>query len=170
MLHLHLAPLLMDQYRIQSVAIFLLIFSTFIHLSLASTQPFLIPHNQARAQVGVQPLIWNNTLAMYARGYAYERISDCNLQHSNGPFGENIAVGYDDQFPVSVAVNLWVDEKQYYDYESNSCVGDECLHYTQVVWSDSVHLGCAKVNCYADGWFVICNYDPPGNYVGERPY
>lgn len=52
----------------------------------------------------------------------------------------------------------------------SSCLGDECLHYTQVVWRDSVYLGCAKVNCYNGGSFVICSYDPPGNYEGDRPY
>ncbi|KAK1414575.1 hypothetical protein QVD17_30322 [Tagetes erecta] len=160
----------MDLNRIQSLHIFLLTLSCFIHISTATRPPFLIPHNQARAQVGVQPLKWNKTLAMYARGYAYERLTDCNLQHSGGPFGENIAIGYGDQFTASTVVDMWVGEKQYYDYESNLCFGDECLHYTQVVWRDSVHLGCAMVNCYDSGWFAICNYDPPGNYIGQRPY
>ncbi|KAJ0681867.1 putative CAP domain-containing protein [Helianthus annuus] len=157
--------------RFQQLAIFLLTVSWFIDVSIASGLPFLIPHNEARAQVGVRPLTWNETLATYAREYAYQRSGDCKLQHSGGPFGENLALGYGDQFTTSTAVGMWVDEKQYYDYYSNSCVGKGCLHYTQVVWSDSVHLGCAKVNCYNDGWwFVICSYDPPGNYVGERPY
>lgn len=94
------------------------------------------------------------------------------MQHSEGPFGENLAIGYGDQFNATAAdaVDMWVGEKQYYDYESNSCFGDECLHYTQVVWRDSVHVGCAKVICYNDWWFAICNYDPPGNYDGQRPY
>ncbi|KAF7843076.1 pathogenesis-related protein 1-like [Senna tora] len=38
-------------------------------------------------------------------------------------------------------------EKANYNYENNSCEGGECLHYTQVVWSTSVRLGCAKVTC-----------------------
>ncbi|KAI3712319.1 hypothetical protein L1987_70870 [Smallanthus sonchifolius] len=154
--------------RTQPLAIFLFIFSRFIAVSTAAGLPFLIPHNQARAQVGVQPLTWNKTLATYAREYAYQRLGDCKLQHSGGPFGENLALGYADQFTALTAVDMWVGEKQYYDYESNSCVGGEsCLHYTQVVWKDSVHLGCAKANCYEGGWFVICSYDPPGNYVGD---
>ncbi|KAI3715929.1 hypothetical protein L6452_22919 [Arctium lappa] len=160
----------MELTSIKLVTIFLLIFSCCIHLSLASGLHFLIPHNEARAKVGVQPLTWNKTLAAYARGYALQRLGDCNLEHSKGPFGENLAEGYGYQFSAVDAVNLWVGEKQHYDYESNSCVGGACLHYTQVVWRDSIHLGCARVRCHNDWRFVICSYDPPGNYLGQRPY
>ncbi|KAJ0530279.1 putative CAP domain-containing protein [Helianthus annuus] len=159
----------------KSLGILLLMFSCF---SLALAVPhnqdlgldFLVPHNKARAQVGVQPLTWNMTVAAYARGYAYHRLGDCDMEHSQGPFGENLAEGYGDQFTATDAVNMWVGEKQYYEYGSNSCVGDECRHYTQVVWRDSVYLGCAKVKCRNGWWFVICSYDPPGNYEGQRPY
>ncbi|KAJ0847776.1 putative CAP superfamily protein [Helianthus annuus] len=72
------------------------------------------------------------TVAAYARGYAYHRLGDCDMEHSQGPFGENLAEGYGDQFTATDAVNMWVGEKQYYEYGSNSCV-DECRHYTQVV-------------------------------------
>ncbi|XP_076886594.1 basic form of pathogenesis-related protein 1-like [Bidens hawaiensis] len=164
----------MDLTRIiQTLAIVLLTFSCFIHVSKARGHPFLIPHNQARARVGVQPLAWNQTLATYAREYATQRLRNCALIHSGGPYGENLAVGYGDQFDANAAVNLWVGEEQHYDKVSNSCVGGACLHYTQVVWRNSTHLGCARVNCYDEigtGWVVICSYDPPGNYVGERPY
>ncbi|KAF4378489.1 hypothetical protein G4B88_027549 [Cannabis sativa] len=60
-----------------------------------------------------------------------------------------------------------------YDYNSNTCLSENpwaCLHYTQVVWRDSTRLGCAKVHCNVEGIIVICNYDPPGNYIGQRPY
>ncbi|KAI3525510.1 hypothetical protein L1887_04353 [Cichorium endivia] len=169
----------MELIRIKSLANFLFMLSCFTHLSLALglvphnqdlSSYFLVPHNKARAQVGVQPLTWNMTLAAYAHGYAYNRLGDCDLRHSEGPFGENLAEGYGDEFSATDAVNMWVGEKQYYEYVSNSCVGDECLHYTQVVWRDSIHLGCAKLKCHNGWWFVICSYDPPGNYEGQRPY
>ncbi|CAI0377934.1 unnamed protein product [Linum tenue] len=32
-------------------------------------------------------------------------------------------------------------------------------------------IGCAKANCSGgQGTFVICSYNPPGNYVGQKPY
>ena len=145
---------------------------TLIHVSLAqnSHQDFVNAHNAAHAEVGVGQIRWNHTIAAYAQDYANKRIGDCDLTHSMGPYGECLAEGYAILSAVD-AVNLWVNEKQYYDYESNSCIGtDECRHYTQVVWRDSVHLGCARVKCNNDWLFVICDYDPPGNDEDERPY
>lgn len=168
----------MELFGTKSVAIFLVILSCHTYNSLARgvryhqnlAAEFLVPHNRARAEVGVQPLRWNNSLAAYAHRYAYHMLGSCDLRHSEGPYGENLAEGYGNQFSCNDAVNLWVGEKEYYDYDSNSCVGDECLHYTQVVWRDSERLGCAKLKCRNGWWFVICSYDPPGNYEGQRPY
>ncbi|KAK1583026.1 hypothetical protein Q3G72_020389 [Acer saccharum] len=134
-----------------------------------SQQDYLNAHNTARAQVGVANINWDATVATYALNYANSRKVDCNLIHSNGTYGENLAKG-SGSFTGTAAVNLWVAEKQYYDYNSNTCVGGQCLHYTQVVWRDSVPVGCARVQCNNGWWFVTCNYDPPGNYVGEKPY
>ncbi|KAF8019719.1 hypothetical protein BT93_G0422 [Corymbia citriodora subsp. variegata] len=62
-------------------------------------------------------------------------------------------------------------EKPYYNYNSNSCApGKICGHYTQVVWRNSVLLGCAKAKCATGGTLVTCNYDPPGNVIGQKSY
>ncbi|KAK4424276.1 Basic form of pathogenesis-related protein 1 [Sesamum alatum] len=156
-----------------TLTISLLIASTMAARDLSrpqnSPQAFLDAHNRARAQVGVRPLVWNETVANYASDYAHKRYGDCELEHSQGPYGENLAEGWG-TLSATDAVGMWVSEKSCYDYGSNSCVGGECLHYTQVVWNESVHLGCARVQC-RNGWlFVICSYDPPGNYIGRRPY
>lgn len=128
-------------------------------------------HNAARSDVGVPNIAWDDTVAAYAQNYANERKADCQLVHSGGQYGENLAWS-SGGLSGTDAVNLWVDEKQYYDYNSNSCAsGKQCGHYTQVVWKNSIHVGCAKVECDNNGGtFITCNYDPPGNYIGERPY
>ncbi|XP_012072779.2 pathogenesis-related protein 1-like [Jatropha curcas] len=107
-------------------------------------------------------------VAAYAKNYANQRIGDCSLVHSKGSYGENIAWGSGD-LSGTEAVKLWVDEKPFYNYNSNSCAA-VCGHYIQVVWRKSVRIGCAKVRCNNGGTFITCNYDPPGNYIGERPY
>ncbi|XP_057739258.1 pathogenesis-related protein 1B-like [Arachis stenosperma] len=136
-----------------------------------SRQDYLDAHNAARSEVGVPNLSWDDTVAAYAQNYANQRKGDCQLVHSDGQYGENIAGGSGD-FSGTVAVKLWVDEKQYYDYNSNSCAsGQVCGHYTQVIWRDSIRLGCAKVTCDNNaGTFIICSYDPPGNIIGQKPY
>ncbi|KAL6211847.1 hypothetical protein ACLB2K_017078 [Fragaria x ananassa] len=116
-----------------------------------SPQDYVDAHNAARLRVGVP---------------------NVTLVHSYGPYGENLAYGYGSGAITGVdSVNLWLEEKPYYNHNSNCCVGGECLHYTQVIWHYSIRLGCARVQCSNPGWwFVTCNYDPPGNYYGKRPY
>ncbi|KAF5945027.1 hypothetical protein HYC85_015255 [Camellia sinensis] len=58
-----------------------------------SPQDYLNGQNVARAQVGVGHLTWNNIVVAYAQNYANSRIGNCNLIHSNGPYGENLAKG-----------------------------------------------------------------------------
>ncbi len=48
-----------------------------------------------------------------------------------------------------------------------------CGHYTQIVWKNTERIGCGKATARRDGIFKVywvCQYDPSGNYVGQRPY
>ncbi|GAB2218003.1 hypothetical protein Droror1_Dr00001218 [Drosera rotundifolia] len=152
-------------------SIVFLVLAIFASASLAqnSEQDYLDAHNAARAAVGVGPLTWDDNLASYAQNYANSRIDDCDLIHSDGPYGENLAEG-SGSFTALDAVQMWVDEKIFYNPFFNICLFGECLHYTQVVWRDSTKLGCARTQCNNGWWFVICSYDPAGNIIGERPY
>ncbi|KMT00994.1 hypothetical protein BVRB_9g222550 [Beta vulgaris subsp. vulgaris] len=128
-------------------------------------------HNTARAAVGVGNIQWNDTLAAYAQQFANQRKVDCALQHSGGPYGENLAIGSGASMTGTAAVQLWVNEKANYDYYSNTCaINKVCGHYTQVVWSNSVRLGCARVQCNNGWYFITCNYDIRGNIFGQKPY
>lgn len=137
-----------------------------------SVNQFLAPQNAARAALGMSPLAWDANLVKYARWYANQRRSDCALIHSNGPYGENIFWGSGTGWTPAQAATAWVMERKWYNYWSNSCAwGQKCGHYTQIVWRDTRRVGCARVICYGGrGVFMTCNYDPPGNYIGERPY
>nr|WAQ93400.1 PR-1 [Zanthoxylum armatum] len=136
-----------------------------------SPQGYVDAHNAARALVGVGPVTWDETIANFSRTYASTRVADCRLVHSGDRrYGENLA-GSTGNLSGRDAVNLWVSEKVFYDYNSNTCAaGQVCGHYTQVVWRNSVRIGCGKVRCKNGGTFIGCNYAPPGNYNGRRPY
>ncbi|RZR80202.1 hypothetical protein BHM03_00006150 [Ensete ventricosum] len=129
-------------------------------------------HNAARAAVGVGPVSWDDNIASYAQKYADKRVADCQLVHSGGPYGENLFWGTGRDFTLTDAVNAWIEEKQYYDYENNSCAdGQVCGHYKQVVWQTTTAIGCARTLCEGGkGIFIVCDYSPPGNLVGQRPY
>ncbi|CAK8530397.1 unnamed protein product [Lathyrus sativus] len=154
------------------------IFDSLIAHAQDSPADYVNAHNAARSiidtNVRIPNIVWDNNIAVFAQNYANRR-KDCKLipSGSGGRYGEypgeNIAVSKGNMTGVE-AVKLWVDEKSNYDYNSNSCVGGECLHYTQVVWKHSKRVGCGKVKCDNGGTFITCNYDPPGNIVGQLPY
>ncbi|KAL6911605.1 hypothetical protein ACP4OV_000410 [Aristida adscensionis] len=132
---------------------------------------FLAQQNAARASMGLPPLVWDERVAAYARWYAQSRRGDCALVHSSGPYGENLFWGSGTGWSPAQAVGAWLAERPRYNYWSNSCYGGMCGHYTQIMWRATRRVGCAMVTCYnGRGTFITCNYDPPGNYVGVRPY
>eukprot|EP00249_Psilotum_nudum_P036157 c6457_g2_i1 orf=194-709(+) len=136
-------------------------------------QQFLYLQNVARAQVGVPPLQWSPKLAHYAQWWANQQAAygNCLLRHSDGPYGENIFWGTGKAWTPVDAVSVWVNERAWYNYHRNTCTYyDACGHYTQIVWRTSRFVGCARVTCGDGDVFMTCNYYPPGNYIGERPY
>ncbi|KAI4376261.1 hypothetical protein MLD38_014046 [Melastoma candidum] len=135
-------------------------------------QHFLRPQNAARAALGMQPLRWDPNLAGYAQWWAQQRRHDCALEHSDGPYGENIFWGSGTGWDPAQAAAAWVSERKWYDHRRNTCAGGQmCGHYTQIVWRSTARVGCAVAVCFnGGGTFMACEYDPPGNYIGERPY
>lgn len=136
---------------------------------------FLFAHNMVRAAKWELPLMWDNQLENYAKWWAGQRGRDCKLEHSfpEGGFklGENIYWGSGSTWTPTDAVRAWSDEEKYYHYATNTCDSDQmCGHYTQIVWKTTRRIGCARVICDDGDVFMTCNYDPVGNYIGERPY
>ncbi|MBA0751523.1 hypothetical protein Gogos_000441 [Gossypium gossypioides] len=127
-------------------------------------QNYLNVHTMARAAVGVRPITWDNVVAMSAVNYANKKILDCELMPSKGPYGENLAERKDD------LSGSWINEKRNYNLKSGACNSSHiCSHYTQAIWRNLVHLGCAKARCNNGGTFIVCNYDPLGKIIGKLP-
>uniref|UniRef100_A0A7N2MZW1 SCP domain-containing protein n=1 Tax=Quercus lobata TaxID=97700 RepID=A0A7N2MZW1_QUELO len=128
-----------------------------------SQQDYLNAHNVARAQVRVPNITWDSTVATYAQNYANSRIGDCNLVHSNsrigdcnlvhsnGSYGENLAKG-SGSFTGTAAVNLWVAEKNCYDYNSNTCVfGDSACTIHKLYGEIQFVLGVLEFSAIMGG-------------------
>ncbi|XP_040964506.1 pathogenesis-related protein 1-like [Gossypium hirsutum] len=131
------------------------------HGSIGATQP---SSTQSNVTVAAAPNPASMKNGSYAADYAEKRISDCDLVHSGGPYGENLAWSSTDLSGPD-AMRLWIDEKDYYNFKSGVCDSSHvCRQYTQVIGRNSSRLGCAKViGSNNGGTFVICNYDPPSN-------
>ena len=146
-------------------------------------------HNQVRADVAVMPLIWSSQMTSYAQEWAtyLANNNNCEMRHRSAAginplnVGENLfwgsAVTFSDGrteiqavTPTQVA-RAWADEKTDYNYASNTCAqGKICGHYTQMVWNTTTEVGCGMAICPDKGQIWVCNYNPPGNYNGVKPY
>jgi uncharacterized protein YkwD len=132
-------------------------------------------HNAVRAELGLDPLTWSPEVAAFAQEWADKLAAKgCVMQHRpyEGPdaqkYGENIFKSWGIMPTAQKVVDSWAAEVADYDAIADTCSG-VCGHYTQVVWADSQHLGCGMATC-DDQEVWVCNYDPPGNIVGEKPY
>jgi pathogenesis-related protein 1 len=126
-------------------------------------------HDAVRKRVGEAPLRWSAELAIVARQWADRLIANGQFVHSHNPkYGENL---YEIEGAVATPVEVvraWAEEVRDYDYGTNSCQG-VCGHYTQIVWRDTREVGCAVARAgRREVW--VCEYDPPGNWVGRKPY
>ena len=130
-------------------------------------------HNVWRQQVGVAGLTWSSEAATMAQGWANElKKQGCALEHNpdNDDFGENVYLSSGMNPTPKDVVDAWGSEISDYNYATNSCKkGKVCGHYTQIVWSSTTEVGCGKATCGREQVWV-CNYNPPGNWIGEKPY
>ncbi|XWV26849.1 hypothetical protein QJ857_gp0201 [Tupanvirus soda lake] len=153
--------------------------------SATQIQTFVNSHNYYRSTVNpparyMPTMQWSSSLATSANAWA----TKCRWAHSGtANVGENLYATTlrttASNFNPNNAVNSWGSEKQYYNYSTNTCAtGRVCGHYTQMVWDDSVNVGCAFQDCPViqglswpnGGTIVVCQYSPPGNWWGEKPY
>jgi hypothetical protein len=150
-----------------------------------------LAHNQVRAMVDTSgiaggplpPMVWDPDLAAHAKAWAemcVDTMAPSGLvDHSSQAYrtgvagysyiGENIFAQGSAPASGELAVDTWASEKANFTYP-NGCSG-VCGHYTQVVWRDSVNLGCANVACNSLQYkgTVLCQYGPGGN-GGGAPY
>lgn len=149
---------------------------------------FLQAHNDIRSRYSLKPLVWDDQIAAYAQRWAdhLKNTNKCEMKHRSDAdktkekkYGENLGVVW---IPAPIAAGTfisspelvvwaWSIECKDYSYADASCTPNEqCGHFTQVVWADSIRVGCGIAVCdgtksfkgqRAEVW--VCNYDPAGN-------
>ncbi|GAA3546072.1 CAP domain-containing protein [Zobellella aerophila] len=140
-------------------------------LSVDERQGLLAYHNRVRAEVGTPPLRWSDAASAQAERWARVLAGRCDIEHSQGSgFGENLFMGTLGYYSVLDGARSWQQEKRDYGGQPlTRATAQVAGHYTQMVWHDTRELGCAKSVC-RDNMILVCNYSPPGNYLGERAY
>ncbi|XP_045698564.1 peptidase inhibitor 16 isoform X2 [Phyllostomus hastatus] len=138
-------------------------------------------HNLYRAQVSpsaanMLQMRWDEELAAFAKAYAQQCVWGHNKER--GRRGENLFAITDEGMDVPRAVEEWYLEQEHYNFSAAHCdPGQMCGHYTQVVWAKTEKIGCGSHFCEklqgveeTNIHLLVCNYEPPGNVKGQRPY
>lgn len=137
-------------------------------------------HNKYRSQVSppamdMLKMSWDTELEAFAQAYAEKCIWDHNKER--GRRGENL-FAMAPMLDLEFAVEDWNAEEKFYNLTTSTCVsGQMCGHYTQVVWASTHRIGCGSKFCEKiegieteDMYLLVCNYYPPGNMKGRKPY
>jgi uncharacterized protein YkwD len=133
------------------------------------TRELVAAHNAARVKVGSPPLAWSDRLAETAHRWAdYLMAAHAFAPRTGDPHGETLLLIAGGTVAPAEVVRTWLSEERDYNHNTNSCIG-VCGHYTQVVWRAAREVGCGMAfDGYRQIW--VCEYAPPGNFTGMRPY
>jgi pathogenesis-related protein 1 len=137
----------------------------------AAIAAFMKVHNDARAEVGVPPLLWSDPLAAFAQEWADHLASSGTFEHRpDDQYGENLA-GFSPPDGPDSGARLWLSEKNVYHGEKMT--GDNYQqfgHYTQMIWRKSLRVGYGMAKMPDGTWVLVAEYDPAGNMQDEHPY
>lgn len=138
----------------------------------------LAAQNRERAALGVEPLSWDDDLADAAQAWADRLAAKGDFFHApenrTNPQGENLWAGSRGYYSAEAMVDGWVREKRYFRpgaFPNNSVTGRvaDVGHYTQLMWRQSRHVGCAIATGARED-VLVCRYSEAGNYRGEQPF
>lgn len=132
----------------------------------------LAAHNEYRESLGLPPLRWSDQLAVDARSWAEHLVEIGQLKHSGS--GQNLAMAAAGTQSLTQLVDLWGSEQANFtngNFPDISTTGNwmDVGHYSQMIWRATTEVGCG----FAEGYgrdVLVCDYDPPGNVMGERTF
>ncbi|XP_020707928.2 uncharacterized protein LOC105685767 isoform X2 [Athalia rosae] len=128
-------------------------------------------HNSYRARHGVPPLRINKQMCKSSQDWANVLASKGRLEHrTNIDHGENLFCMWSSN-PKTVVngeepVNEWYAEEAQHQYGKEPTTL-KSGHFTQVIWRDSAELGVGMARNRNGEIYVVCNYNPAGNFLGS---
>ena len=146
-------------------------------VSVQDAKDALAFHNKARKDVGVAPLIWSAEISRYAQDWANNLANNggCQLRHRSSSentkgYGENIALGYSGYNALDSSKAWYSEIKDFQNVVLDNSNWYAAGHYTQMVWRKTAKVGIGIAKCTNGASIIVANYDPPGNYMGEKAY
>lgn len=133
-------------------------------------------HSQYRSRIsGVDSLVWSSVLQINATQWARYLATNLLFKHSGiVEEGENLWMGAPSSSFTAMVQDWGAEIKRFkngiFPNVSTSGSWKDVGHYTQIIWRNTVSVGCGGA-VGIDGLFrLVCRYSPPGNYIGEKVY
>nr|KAF7416888.1 hypothetical protein H0235_011419 [Vespula pensylvanica] len=128
-------------------------------------------HNYYRVRHGVPPLRLSKQLCKTSQDWANILAAKGRLEHrANIDYGENLYCMWSSNPKTVVGgdepVNEWYAEEALHQYGKEPTTL-KTGHFTQVVWRDSTELGVGMARNRNGEVYVVCNYNPAGNFLGS---
>uniref|UniRef100_A0A7E4UX96 SCP domain-containing protein n=1 Tax=Panagrellus redivivus TaxID=6233 RepID=A0A7E4UX96_PANRE len=124
--------------------------------------------NKYRALHSAEPLILDDALNTFAQEWADESAKKDKVEpraKETQKYGENITVLSQIIGEESCPLKAWYTEYDSFDWDNME--KESTRHFTQLVWKASKKLGVGVARSEQGNWYVVCNYDPPGNVPGK---
>ena len=153
--------------------LFLIILHQFVSAQIftdAQKYYFVTEHNLYRKTVGCPPVRWSDTLELYAQKQA-----DLIAEH---PYSADI----DDFYGINIyrsaheptakeAISNWAKNQRYYHGDTITAKNVMIFgHYTQIIWKETISIGCGMAKTAGGMYILVCLYNPKGNIIGQKPY
>ncbi len=135
----------------------------------------LAAHNRARHDVGLDPLAWDEALAVGAGQYAAYLARTGTFDHSprssRPGVGENLWMGTRGAYAPEQMIGGWLSEKAAFVpgiFPNVSRTGNwmHVSHYTAIIWPTTTRVGCGLA-AGRSGDYLVCRYSPKGNQDGK---
>ncbi|KAG5343425.1 GAPR1 protein, partial [Acromyrmex charruanus] len=128
-------------------------------------------HNFYRSRHGVPPLRLSKQLCKTSQDWANILAAKGRLEHkANIDYGENLYCMWSSNPKTIVGgeepVNEWYAEEVQHQYGKEPTTL-KTGHFTQVIWRDSTELGVGMARNRNGEVYVVCNYNPAGNFLGS---
>ena len=126
-------------------------------------------HNKYRRKHHVPPLTLNKDLCKIAQSYAERLLATNSFEHSKNKYkgneiGENLYMCSGKVATGEMATTDWYNEIKMHNFKKD--YQSETGHFTQVVWKGTEEVGFGVAN-KGSRYFVVANYYPPGNFIGQ---
>ncbi|XP_018309481.1 probable pathogenesis-related protein CaO19.6200 isoform X4 [Mycetomoellerius zeteki] len=128
-------------------------------------------HNFYRSRHGVPPLRLSKQLCKTSQDWANILAAKGRLEHrANIDYGENLYCMWSSNPKTVIGgeepVNEWYAEEAQHQYGKEPTTL-KTGHFTQVIWRDSTELGVGMARNRNGEVYVVCNYNPAGNFLGS---